>query len=151
MQPTSYVRLPSQKVQRARPSWLSLGSPATTVMSEGEEDSTLGEIEDEDCSEEKVDSHIQCRSSSPPRLRNSVPTTHSSPSPVRPCSPVLTRSSSPSPVRPGLADITNMQTRRHVEEKLYLQKQIDDLKKRLAEYESGEQLSAYVAPHYHPY
>ena len=44
-----------------------------------------------------------------------------------------------------------MQTRRHVEEKLYLQKQIDDLKKRLAEYERGEQLSAYVAPHYHPY
>ena len=58
MQPTSYVRFPLQKVQRARPSWLSLGSPATTGMPEGEEDSTLGEIKDEECSEEQIDSHI---------------------------------------------------------------------------------------------
>ena len=66
--------------------------------------------------------------------------------------PSKTRQSSPNePVRPGLADITNMQTSRHVEETLYLQKQKADLKKRLAEYERGEQLSAYVAPHYHPY
>ena len=167
MQPTSCVRLPSQKVQRARASWLSLGSPATTVMCEEKEDSTVGEMKEEECSKEQVDSHIQRRSASLPRLRNSVLTTHSSPSPVRPCSPVPTRSSRPSPVRPGspvpkrsshpspvrpgLADITNMQTSRHVEETLYLQKQTDDLKKRLAEYERGEQLSAYVAPHYHPY
>ena len=140
MQPTSYVQFPSQKVQRARPSWLSLGSPATT----------LGKIEDEECSEEQVDSHIQQRSSSPPRLRKSVPTTHSSPSPVRPGSPVPTRAYSPRPVRPGLADITNMQTSTYAEEKLYLQEHIDDLKKRVTEYER-EQLSAYVAPHYHPY
>ena len=166
MQPTSCVRLPSQKVQRARASWLSLGSPATTVMCEEKEDSTVGEMEEE-CSEEQVDSHIQRRSSLLPRLRNSVLTTHSSPSPVRPgspvptracspspvrpCSPVPKRFSHPSPVRPDLADITNMQTSRHVEETLYLLKQIDDLKKRLAEYERGEQLSAYIAPHYHPY
>ena len=133
MQRTSYVQLPSQKVQRARPSWLSLGSPATTAMSEGEEDGPVGDIEDEECSEEQVDSHIQ-RSSSLPRLRNSVPTTHSSPRPVRSGSPVPTRSRSPRPVRPGspvptrsrssravrlgLAD--NMQTSRHVEQKLYL-------------------------------
>ena len=151
MQPTSCVRLPSQKVQRARASWLSLGSPVTTVMCEEKEDSTVGEMEEEECSEEQVDSHIQRRSSSLPRLQNSVLTTHSSPSPVRPGSPVPKRSSHPSPVRPGLAEITKMQTSRHVEETLYLQKQIDDLKKRLAECERGEQLSAYVAPHYHPY
>ena len=114
MQPTSYTRLPSQKVQRARPSWLSLGIPTITVMSEGEEDSTMGKVEDEECSEEQLDSHIQQRSSSPPRLRNSVPTSHSRPSPVRPGSPVPTRSSSPSPVRSSLADITNMQTSRYV-------------------------------------
>ena len=103
-------------------------------MCEEKEDSTVGEMEEEECSKEQVDSHIQRRSSSLPRLRNSVLTTHSSPSAVRPGSPVPKRSSHPSPVRPGLADITNMQTSRHVEETFYLQKQTDDLKKRLAEY-----------------
>ena len=161
MQPTSYILFPLQKVQRARPSWLSLGSPASTVMSEGEEDSTVGEIEDEECSEEQVDSHIQRRSYSPPRLRKSVPTTHSRSSPVRPVSPVPTRACRSSPVRP-VSPVpmracspspvrSDLETNRYAEEKLYLQKQINDLTKRLAEYERGEQLSAYIAPHYHLY
>ena len=63
-------------------------------MSEGKEDGTVGEIEDEECSKEQVDSHIQQRSSSIPRLRNSVPTTHSSPTQIS-----KTQQSSPNEVQ----------------------------------------------------
>ena len=151
MQPTSYVRLLSQKVQRARRSWLSLVSPGTTAMSEEEEDDTKGEKEDKECSEEQVDKPHSTKEFLPTKIEKFSPYhTAVRPSPTRLSSPASIQLSSPSPARVSLGDISDMLARRHEEEKSHLQKQIDDLQRTIAEYEKNGH-SAYMAPQHQLY
>ena len=84
------------------------------------------------------------RPSSPASIRPSFPAA------TRPSFPPTTWPSSPSPARLSLGDISNVLARRHEEEKSHLQKQIDDLQRRIAEYERGGH-SAYMAPQHQPY
>ena len=135
---------------RATHCWLSHGSPAITAPSDEEEDSAVEEVDNE-YSKELEDSDIQQKGPSPTRVVSPAPTKVISPAPARLSCSGPTRLFSPSPARVSLADISNVSARRHEPEESHLQKKIEALERRLAEFEKGGHSTAHVVPHHQPY